>query len=146
MRYIVERRTRGFTLIELLVILVVLAVLAVIVLPKFASSGWRSKEAAVKSDLKLLRDAVDRFYADTGVWPLNLNQLALTTAPATGIDSSGNPAVINPSDWHGPYVDSVPKDALANAEYSYKITSPSVGTVRSSATGTGSDGTSPGNW
>ena len=143
---VVERRTRGFTLVELLVVIVVLAVLAAIVLPKFAESGKRSKEAAVKADLKLLRDAVDRFYADTGVWPVNLGQLALTTAPAKGIDANGNPAAINPSDWHGPYVDSVPKDALAKSDYQYKTTAPAVGIVQSSVTTKTSDGTSPSTW
>ncbi len=45
----------GFTLVELLVVIVVLAVLAAIVLPKFMNSSTRSRESALKSDLKLLR-------------------------------------------------------------------------------------------
>ena len=39
---------RAFTLIELLVVIVVIAVLAAIIVPKFASQGKRSKEAALQ--------------------------------------------------------------------------------------------------
>ena len=71
-----RRNKLGFTLVELLVVIVVLAVLAAIVLPKFMNSSVRSKESALKSDLKLMRNAVSLFQADTGKYPSTLADLA----------------------------------------------------------------------
>ena len=73
----------GFTLVELLVVVVVLAVLAAIVLPKFMDSSTRSKESALKTDLKLMRNAVNLFFTDTGAYPATLADLAATSAPAS---------------------------------------------------------------
>ncbi len=119
----------GFTLVELLVVLVVLAVVSAIVLPRFAQSSRRSKIAKVRSDLRLLRGAVERFRADTGVVPVSLAALAAESAPAKGLDAGGKVVSINASDWRGPYIDSVPRDPLAGKPYFYVTTPPNVGFV-----------------
>jgi len=136
----------GFTLVELLVVIVVLAVLAAIVLPKFMNSSRRSKESALRSDLKLLRNAVGLFQADTGLYPLSLADLAATSAPAKGLDSSGNQVNLNAADWHGPYLQEVPKDPISGSDFNYGTTAPNVGKVTSSATGDGLDGTAYSSW
>lgn len=123
-------RIPGFTLVELLVVLVVLAVVAAVVLPKFADSRGRANEAKLRSDLRLLRDAVDRHCNDTGVWPRSLRDLTAVTAPARGIDSNGAPAPIAASDWHGPYIDSVPENPITHDNYFYGVSPPDVGVVR----------------
>jgi general secretion pathway protein G len=149
---IVERAKlrRGFTLVELLVVIVVLAVLAAIVLPKFMNSSRRSKESALKSDLKVLRNAVSLFNADTGVFPKTLSDLSSTTAPtaatAKGVDSTGTETSYSPGDWHGPYIQDLPKDPISGSDYSYSTASGSVGKVSSSATGNGLDGTAYNTW
>lgn len=124
---------RGFTLVELLVVIVVLAVLAAIVLPKFMDSGKRSKESALKSDLKLMRNAVSLFQTDTGYYPLSLNDLAATTAPAKGLDSNGAQQDITASDWHGPYIESVPAYPFGSGSWTYSATSPDVGKVKATS-------------
>ncbi len=121
-----RRRARGFTLVELLVVIVVLAVLAAIVLPKFVDSSKRSKESALKSDLKLLRNAITLFHTDTGVYPASLADLAATSAPATG--AGGAP--ITATDWHGPYLQEIPTDPISGSAFSYNA---ATGTVTSSA-------------
>lgn len=140
----------GFTLVELLVVIVVLAVLAAIVLPKFMNSSARSKESALKSDLKLLRNAVSLFNADTGVYPKTLADLASTTAPtaatAKGLDSAGVEVAYQPGDWHGPYIQDLPKDPISGTDYTYSTASGSVGKVTSSAAGNGLDGTAYSTW
>jgi general secretion pathway protein G len=141
-----HRRRRGFTLVELLVVIVVLAVLAAIVLPKFMDSSKRGKESALKDDLKLLRNAVSAFQADTGTYPKVLADLAGTTAPAKGLDSAGAEATITAGDWHGPYVQDLVKDPISAADFTYGVTSPDVGKVTSSATGNGLDGTAYSSW
>ena len=141
-----KRGRRGFTLVELLVVIVVLAVLAAIVLPKFMNSGTRGKESALKTDLKLLRNAVTLFHTDTGVYPASLAALAATTAPGTGLDSTGTSASITATDWHGPYLESVPNDPVSGSALNYSTASGTVGKVTSSASGNGLDGTAYSTW
>lgn len=138
MRYLLEtaqlkRGRRGFTLVELLVVIVVLAVLAAIVLPKFMDSSKRSKESALKSDLKILRNAAILFQTDTGYYPLSIADLAATKAPAKGLDAAGAQQDITESDWHGPYIESVPKYPFTGSDWTYLTTSPDVGKVKAAA-------------
>lgn len=65
----------GFTLIELLVVMAVIATLLSIVAPRYFNSVDRAKEAVLRQNLSIMRDAIDKFYADTGAYPLNLEQL-----------------------------------------------------------------------
>ncbi|MFQ3549881.1 MAG: prepilin-type N-terminal cleavage/methylation domain-containing protein [Armatimonadota bacterium] len=142
-----RKRTKcGFTLVELLVVIVVLAVLAAIVLPKFMNSSKRSKEAALKSDLKVVRNAIGMFHADTGAYPKTLNALMATEAPAKGLDSDGNEVDILPGDWHGPYLQDLPIDPISGTAFIYVITHPDVGKVKSSATGNSLDGSPYSTW
>lgn len=142
-----RRMQRAFTLIELMVVMVVLAVLAAIVLPKFYDQSLRSKEAALRSNLKLLRNAIANFQTDTGYYPATLAGLTATSAPATGLDSSGTSKSITASDWHGPYLQgTVPKDPVSKAAFTYTITGSTTGTVTSSARGNGLDGTAYSSW
>lgn len=126
-------RSKAFTLVELLIVIIIVAVLASIAIPKFADSSKRSKEAALKADLKLYREAVERFKADTGVNPASLSDLAATSAPTSGLDSSGTSKAILASSWSGPYLRTVEADPISGASFSYMTTSPSVGNVKSSA-------------
>jgi general secretion pathway protein G len=151
---IAERAKRkgkhGFTLVELLVVIVVLAVLAAIVLPKFMNSSRRGKESALRSDLKLLRNAVSLFNADTGYYPKAMTDLTATTAPsvatAKGIDGSGVETSYLPADWHGPYLQELPKDPISGNDFTYSVASGSVGKVTSTASGNGLDGTAYSTW
>ncbi len=124
---------RGFSLVELLVVIIIIAVLAAIAIPKFVNSGQRSREAALKADLKLYRNAIELFVNDTGAYPSALSDLTATTAPASGKDAAGTAKTITASDWKGPYLQSIEKDPLSGSAFSYSTTSPTVGKVTSSA-------------
>ena len=52
----------GFTLIELLIVVIILAVLAAIVVPQFSTSTNDAKEAALKSTLAEMRNAIELYY------------------------------------------------------------------------------------
>ena len=69
---------RGFTLIELLVVMAILATLLSLAAPRYFESLDRAKEAALRTDLRLLREAIDKHRADTGRLPESLQQLAQT--------------------------------------------------------------------
>jgi general secretion pathway protein G len=71
-----RRQARGFTLIELLVVMAILATLLSLAAPRYFESVDRAKEAALRTDLRLLREAIDKHRADTGRLPESLQQLA----------------------------------------------------------------------
>ena len=66
---------KAFTLIELLIVMAVIAVLLTLATPNFFSSVEKSKEAALQHDLSVVRDAIDKFYGDTGKYPDSLQEL-----------------------------------------------------------------------
>ena len=145
------RTRRGFTLIELLMVMVIIAVLAAIVIPKFMDRGKQAKEAALKSDLKILRNAIASFQADNGCYPLTLDDLTVTSAAglstaSTGVDSGGNNVAVSGT-FHGPYIQgAVPNDPVSLSAFIYSTTAGSVGNITSSATGSGLDGNAYGSY
>jgi general secretion pathway protein G len=115
-------KIRGFTLIELLVALAIVATLLSIVVPRYFGSVSRAEEAALKENLRTLREAIDKHYADTGRYPDSLEQLATKR-----------------------YVRSIPEDPITH-QASWVIVPPEdqkkggVYDVRSGAKGAGRDG------
>lgn len=69
-------KRRGFTLIELLVVMAIIATLLGLVLPRYYGSVKRAEEATLKQNLALMRDALDKHFADTGRYPDALEELA----------------------------------------------------------------------
>ena len=67
---------RGFTLVELLVVMAIIATLLTIALPRYFGSVDRSKEAALKQSLSVMREAIDKYYADHGKYPDTVEELA----------------------------------------------------------------------
>jgi general secretion pathway protein G len=66
---------RAFTLIELIVVMAIVALLVSIAVPRYFSHLDRSKETVLKSDLAVMRDALDKFHGDTGRFPESLDEL-----------------------------------------------------------------------
>lgn len=69
------KRLRGFTLIELLVALAILAILLAVAVPRYFVSLDAAREAALRENLAVMRDAIDKHYADTGRYPAALDDL-----------------------------------------------------------------------
>ena len=114
---------RGFTLIELLVTLTIIGLLLSIVMPRYFGTLTRADEAALKEDLFLMRDAIDKHFADTGRYPASLDELALKK-----------------------YIRSVPIDPLTQTQSTWIIISPgdtqlgAVYDIKSGAKGIARDG------
>ena len=68
-------RPRGFTLIELLVVMAIIATLLLIAVPRYSLSLQRAREATLLQDLSVMRDAIDKFMADRGHYPVALEEL-----------------------------------------------------------------------
>lgn len=133
MRIALNRKNSAFSLVELLIVIIIIAVLAAVAIPRFANSTTRSKESALRANLKLYRNAVELFKADTGVYPASLADLAAASAPANGLNSSGVSTAITAADWKGPYLQSVENDPISGNAFTYSTASGSVGKVTSSA-------------
>lgn len=116
-----RRRTSGFTLIELLVVMAIIATLLTIALPRYFGSVQKSKEAALHQDLTLMRDALDKYYGDTGKYPETLDDLVakkyLRAIPPDPITESAVTWVIIPPDEAGKgSVFNIKSGAPGNAE------------------------------
>jgi general secretion pathway protein G len=111
-RRLTQKRTvcqdrRGFTLVEMLLVLVILATLAAIVYPKVMGRSEQARVTAAQTQIANFKTALDAFEVDNGYYPKGKNGL--------------NDLVQQPRDvvsWHGPYLDSIPKDPWNN-DYIY---------------------------
>jgi general secretion pathway protein G len=70
-----RRRAPGFTLIELLVVMAIVALLLTIAVPRYFGSLGRSKDVALRENLKVLRVTLDKFAGDKGHFPDALDEL-----------------------------------------------------------------------
>lgn len=65
----------GFTFVELMVVMAIVALMITIALPRYYSGMERAKEAVLKEDLFIMRDAIDDYYVDKGQYPRSLEVL-----------------------------------------------------------------------
>jgi general secretion pathway protein G len=114
----------GFTLIELLVVMAIIGTLLTIITPRYFHSVDRSKEAVLRQNLILTRQAIDKYFSDSGSYPEVLDDLV-----------------------EKKYLRSVPYDPIAESETAWIIIAPAtvgkgaVYDIKSGAPGVGLDGT-----
>ena len=66
---------KGFTLVELLVVITIIGILGAVVFGSFSQSQAQARDNARMTDLKSLQLAIERFRADTGSFPEQLDEL-----------------------------------------------------------------------
>lgn len=115
-----RRQAKGFTLVELLVVLAIIALLVSIAAPRYFKSVEKSKEAVLKQDLSTMRDALDKYYGDTGKYPESLDDLVskkyLRKLPVDPItDSAATWVIVPPEDSEKGGVFDVHSGAPGNA-------------------------------
>ena len=114
---------------ELLVVMAILGLLLSIAAPRYFESVDSAKEAALRTNLRLMREAIDKYRADTGQYPATLEQLAISR-----------------------YLRAVPPDPVTDSDKTWLIVphpdgqTPGVYDVRSGAKSTGRDGMPLGEW
>lgn len=69
------RRQDGFTLVELMVVMLIISVLAAIAIPAFIASLKSAREAVLKEDLHVMRQAIDSYTMDKQKGPQGLDDL-----------------------------------------------------------------------
>ena len=70
-----RRREEGFTLIELMVVIALIMILATLALVQYRNSITAAKEATLRSQLFIMRDAIDQYYADKAKYPESIQAL-----------------------------------------------------------------------
>ena len=95
-------KRQGFTLVELMVVLTVIALLLSIVVPDYVGRVRRAEEAVLKENLAVMRDALDKHFADVGRYPASLDDLVskryLRAIPDDPLTQSKAWVVVAPSD------------------------------------------------
>ena len=128
-RFALHLRWPGFTLVELLVVIAIIGTLLTVAVPRYFASVERSKEAVLKENLAVMRDALQKYYADKGKYPERLDELAaaryLRRVPVDPMTSSSETWVSVP-----------PKESDKGGVYD----------VHSGAPGKGLDGTAYAEW
>jgi len=66
----------GFTLIELMIVITIIGILITLAQPSYNRAVTAAKEATLKENLFILRDAIDQYYADNAKYPPSLTDLA----------------------------------------------------------------------
>lgn len=117
-------RMRGFTMIELLVTLAIVGLILTLAAPRYFSNVDRARESVLREDLYILRDAIDKFYADRNVYPGAMEELVKEK-----------------------YLRAIPVDPFTNSRLSWVLVPPddaalgAMANVRSGAPNKGRDGT-----
>jgi general secretion pathway protein G len=92
-----------------MIVVTILGILAAIVIPEFSGHIQKAKESAAKDNLRLLRNAIERYAQDhNGVPPGYVN----------GIDSNGrhnDSKTPNGNYIYGPYLNDFPKNPFNNS-------------------------------
>ncbi len=71
----IKKSKQGFTFIELMVVMAIIATIIAIAMPRYFDGLQRTKETALKQNLKEMRDAIDHYHADKGVYPATLQTM-----------------------------------------------------------------------
>jgi general secretion pathway protein G len=129
-----SRLQRGFTLIELIIVISIIAILTAIAVPLYTIHLTRAHEAALKSDLYSMRQAIDQYTQDKNKAPQSLQDL---------VDAG--------------YLHALPKDPFTNTSDSWQPvqedvmtaldqTQPGITDVHSGSTRISSEGTAYNTW
>jgi len=86
---------RGFTLIELLIVMAIIGMLLALVVPRYFHTVTHARETVLRQDLSILREAIDKYYADLNQYPDTLAALvdkhyvrSVPVDPFTKLDDS----------------------------------------------------------
>ena len=129
-----RQRDGGWTLIELMVVIALIMILATMGLVQYRNSITAAKEATLKTQLFIMRDAIDQYYADKGRYPESIQTLVSES-----------------------YIRAVPQDPFTTSSDTWQTIqaepepgqptgSPGIFDVKSGFDGTGLDGSRYADW
>jgi general secretion pathway protein G len=123
----------GFTLIELMIVMAIILILTTMVVPSYIAAMKHAREAVLKEDLSVLRNAIDSYTMDKQKAPQSLDDLV-----------------------QNGYLRAIPEDPMthdknwvtdtSDAMYSIDETEPGISDVHSGSEETSSDGQPYSSW
>ena len=130
----ISKHDAGFTLIELMIVMAIIGVLATLAIPSFVGALKHAREAVLKEDLHVLREAIDSYTMDKQKAPQSLDDLI-----------------------QDGYLKSIPEDPMTHSKdtwvtdtgdslHSLDQTDPGIDGVHSGSEETGSDGQPYASW
>jgi len=116
----------GFTLIELLIVIVILGILAAVAIPKFGEARDRAHLGTIRSDIRNLGAAQERFFqegmsyslsiADLDFQPTPGVEVEVTEATAQGWAAVGTHLALDPNRGCAIYLGNAEVPALPNGQ------------------------------
>ena len=91
-------RLGGFTLIELMIVITIIFILVGIAAARYDRSVQRAKEATLKTDLQVMRQAIDNYTLDKEAAPQSLEDLVNSQAPY--LREIPTDPITRAKDWH----------------------------------------------
>jgi len=91
----------GFTILDVVVVMIVVGFFAVLIIPGLVSGPSRARDASRKSDLRVIKAALENYYNESGTYPAKLSTLESGATP---------------------FIKKIPKDPKTGAEYIYIVT------------------------
>jgi general secretion pathway protein G len=129
-----QKRESGFTLFELMIVMAIIAILASVAVPSYINAVRHGREAALRQDLWVMRQAIDSYTVDKEKAPQSLDDLvqtgylkAIPVDPMTGSSDTWMPDT---------------SDTLMDIDQ----TAGGINNVHSGAQGVSSDGSSYNTW
>ena len=96
---------RGFTLLELMIVITIITILVGIAAGAYVKSVQRAKEATLRSDLTVMRQAIDHYTLDKEAAPQSLEDL--TNPQSQYLREIPKDPITDAKDWHVDFGDTV---------------------------------------
>jgi general secretion pathway protein G len=104
-----KRRTNigawGFTLLELMIVIAIIAILVGLAAGAYVRSVQHARETTLKSDLTVMRQAIDRYTLDKEAAPQSLEDLV--NPQSQYLREIPTDPITNSKDWHVDFGDTV---------------------------------------
>jgi general secretion pathway protein G len=128
-------RSAGFTLIELMIVITIIFILLGMAAARYDRSVHHAREAALKTDLQVMRQAIDNYTLDKEAAPQSLEDL--TSAQTPYLREVPVDPMTQQKDWHLEFGDTVMSPDQSTS---------GIVDVHSNSSGTGSNGTPYNTW
>ena len=129
-----SRSQSGFTLIELMIVMAIIGILATLAVPSYVTAIKHAREAVLREDLHVMRQAIDSYTMDKQKAPQSLDDLV-----------------------QGGYLKTIPEDPMTHSSdtwvtdqsqdlYSIDQTDPGIDDVHSGSDESGTNGQAYNTW